>query len=160
MLRSLHIPSRVVNGYFGGEKNEYGGYIIVRQSNAHSWVEALINNRWKRFDPTPASPALRPSGLALFIDSLQLNWSRYVVGFSSADQREIMRGLSMPFRLKQFSGFKSPDLKMLLYSGFIGALLCLLIYFLFPDEENTEIRVYNREISDLKEDRSEGRVWG
>lgn len=131
MLRSLHIPSRVVNGYFGGEKNEYGGYIIVRQSNAHSWVEALINNRWERFDPTPVSPELRPSSLALFIDSLQLNWSRYVVGFSSADQRQIIRGLSMPFRLKQFTGFKRLDIKMLLYSAFIGALLCLVIYFYF-----------------------------
>jgi protein-glutamine gamma-glutamyltransferase len=131
MLRSLHIPARVVNGYFGGEKNEYGGYIIVRQSNAHSWVEALINGRWRRFDPTPASPALRPSVLALFIDSLQLNWSRYVVGFSSSDQREIIRGLSVPFRLKQFSGFKRPDLKMLLYSVLIGVLLSLVIYFYF-----------------------------
>jgi len=131
MLRSLHIPSRVVNGYFGGEKNKYGGYIIVRQSNAHSWVEALIDNRWKRFDPTPVSPAERLSGVALFIDSLQLNWSRYVVGFSSLDQRQIIRGLSMPFRLKQFSGFKRPDFRMLLYSVLMSALLCLLIYFYF-----------------------------
>jgi len=128
MLRSLHIPSRVVNGYFGGEKNEYGGYIIVRQSNAHSWVEALIDNRWKRFDPTPASPQLRPSTIALFIDSLQLNWSRYVVGFSSVDQRQIVRGLSVPFGLKQLPGFKGPDFKMLLYSVLMGSLLCLLIY--------------------------------
>lgn len=131
MLRSLHIPSRVVNGYFGGEKNEYGGYIIVRQSNAHSWVEALINNRWRRFDPTPSSPELPPSGLALIIDSLQLNWSRYVVGFSSADQKDIIRGLSMPFRLKRFSGFKMPDLKMLFYSVSIAALLCLAVYLYF-----------------------------
>jgi protein-glutamine gamma-glutamyltransferase len=131
MLRSLHIPSRVVNGYFGGEKNEYGGYIIVRQRNAHSWVEALINERWERFDPTPASSALRPSVLALFIDSLQLNWSRYVVGFSSVDQRQIIRGLSTPFSLKQFSGFKKPDFQMLLSGVFITSLLCLLIYFYF-----------------------------
>jgi len=131
MLRSLHIPSRVVNGYFGGEKNEYGGYIIVRQSNAHSWVEALINNRWKRFDPTPASPAMRPSGLALLIDSLQLNWSRYVVGFSSADQRDIIRGVSVPFRLKHFSGFKRPDFSKLFYGISLGALLFLLIYYYF-----------------------------
>jgi transglutaminase-like putative cysteine protease len=128
MLRSLGIPSRVVNGYLGGEKNEYGGYIIIRQSNAHSWVEALLDSRWKRFDPTPASPVLLPSGLALFIDSLQLNWSRYVVGFSSADQREIMRGLSVPFRPVQFSGLKRSDLKGLFYNGLIVSLLGLLVY--------------------------------
>jgi hypothetical protein len=62
---------------------------------------------------------------------VQLNWSRYVVGFSSADQRDIIRGISMPFRLKQFSGFKRPDFSRLFYSIFLGALLFLLIYYYF-----------------------------
>ncbi len=127
MLRSLDIPARVVTGFYGGEKNEYGGYIIVRQSNAHSWVEALIAGKWKRFDPTPEVPLLRPSAMALFIDSMQLNWSRYVVGFSSFDQRQILRGLSMPFSLKRFPVLAFPDLKMLIYSVAAGALLCFLI---------------------------------
>jgi hypothetical protein len=131
MLRSLGIPSRIVAGYYGGEKNEYGGYIIVRQSSAHSWVEALMGGRWERFDPTPESPVKPPATLALFIDSLQLNWSRYVVGFSSADQREIVRGLSMPFRLKRPSVFAVPDLKMLLYGAASIALLCLVLYLFF-----------------------------
>ena len=30
MLRSLDVPARVVTGYYGGEKNEYGGYIWSR----------------------------------------------------------------------------------------------------------------------------------
>ncbi|MDH4231755.1 MAG: DUF3488 and transglutaminase-like domain-containing protein [Nitrospirota bacterium] len=131
MLRSLGIPSRIVNGYYGGEKNEYGGYIIVRQSNAHSWVEALIGGRWERFDPTPESLVQQPSGLALFIDSLQLNWARYVVGFSSDDQREIVRGLAMPFRLKRLPPYGLPDLKMLVYGAASIALLCLVIYLSF-----------------------------
>ena len=105
MLRSLDIPSRVVTGYYGGERNEYGGYIIVRQSDAHSWVEALIKDRWKRFDPTPAVPVLHPSSLALFFDSLQLNWTRYVVGFSAADQQDIISWLSVPFSVKRLPGF-------------------------------------------------------
>lgn len=128
MLRSLDIPARVVTGFYGGEKNEYGGYIIVRQSNAHSWVEALIADKWKRFDPTPAAPVLHPSVMALLIDSMQLNWSRYVVGFSSADQRQILKGLSRPFRLKRLSGLTAPDLKMLICSAAAFALLCFLIY--------------------------------
>ncbi|RPI36952.1 MAG: DUF3488 domain-containing protein [Nitrospiraceae bacterium] len=131
MLRSLDIPSRVVTGYYGGEKNQYGGYIIVRQSDAHSWVEALINGSWERFDPTPEVPVLRPSSVALFIDSIKLNWSRYVVGFSSADQRGIMRGLSMPFRLKRLPGYAAPDVRMFLYGAASIALLCLLIYLFF-----------------------------
>jgi hypothetical protein len=131
MLRSLGIPSRIVTGYHGGERNEYGGYIIVRQSDAHSWVEALINGRWDRFDPTPEVPALRPAALALLIDSIQLNWSRYVVGFSSIDQRKIIRGLSMPFSLKRLPGFSAPDLRMLIYGTASIALLCLLLYLFY-----------------------------
>ena len=131
MLRSLDIPSRIVTGYFGGEKNEYGGYIIVRQSNAHSWVEALIADRWETFDPTPAASVSHPSITALFLDSLQLNWSRYVVGLSSTDQRNIIRGLSMPFRLERPSGLKLPDLKTLIYSLLSAAFLTLIIFLAF-----------------------------
>jgi len=131
MLRSLDIPSRIVTGYFGGEKNEYGGYIIVRQSNAHSWVEALIADRWETFDPTPAASVSHPSITALFLDSLQLNWSRYVVGFSSTDQRDIIRGLSMPFRLRRPSGLTLPDLKMLIYSLASAAIVVLIVFLVF-----------------------------
>ncbi len=131
MLRSLDVPARVVTGYYGGEKNEYGGYIIVRQSSAHSWVEVLIGNQWKRYDPTPAVSVGRQSGLALFMDSIQLNWSRYVIGFSSYDQRNIVRSLTIPFRLKQFPGVRQLDTIMLLYGAGAVALVFLLI-FLFP----------------------------
>ena len=131
MLRSLDIPSRIVTGYYGGDKNEYGGYIIVRQSNAHSWVEALIADRWKTFDPTPAAPVQHPSTIALFMDSVQLNWSRYVVGFSSTDQRDIIRGLSMPFRLRRPSGLTLPDLKMLIYSLAAAAFFFLIIFLVY-----------------------------
>ena len=128
MLRSLDVPARVVTGYYGGEKNEYGGYIIVRQSNAHSWVEALIGNQWKSFDPTPAVSVVRLSALALFMDSIQLNWSRYVIGFSSYDQRNIVRGLTIPFILKRFPGMRPFDTKMLLYGTVAMALVSLLVF--------------------------------
>lgn len=42
LLRAVDIPSRSVNGYLGGEWNEYGGYLVVRQQHAHSWVEAYL----------------------------------------------------------------------------------------------------------------------
>lgn len=97
MLRGIGIPARVVNGYYGGEKNEYGGYIIVRQSDAHSWVEALIGGQWRLFDPTPsvAPPHIPP--FALFLDSLKMAWARYVVGFKTDDQKAILRSLYYPF---------------------------------------------------------------
>jgi transglutaminase-like putative cysteine protease len=91
MLRAIGIPARVVNGYYGGERNAYGGYIIVRQSDAHSWVEALINEMWTRFDPTPSVARAPIPSVILFLDSLRMSWARYVVGFKSDDQKAILR---------------------------------------------------------------------
>ena len=54
LLRAAGIPARVVTGYQGGEINPRGGYMIVRQSDAHAWAEALIDGEWQRYDPTAA----------------------------------------------------------------------------------------------------------
>jgi len=98
MLRQAGIPSRIVTGFIGGERNKYGDYIIVKQSDAHSWVEAVIEGKWKRFDPTPPAPQFQmPSLLSLYIDYLRLKWYRYVVGFSSSDQKSLLRYFSTPF---------------------------------------------------------------
>lgn len=118
MLRSAGIPSRVVTGFSGGELNEYGGYIIVRQSDAHSWVEAVIDGRWRRFDPTPSVLVEQPSALALYIDVLRMKWERYVVAFSLSDQKEIVKTVSIPFRLPLMPDFRP--------RGFSGVLYVLL----------------------------------
>jgi transglutaminase-like putative cysteine protease len=54
LLRAAGIPARVVTGYQGGEMNPDGDYMIVRQSDAHAWAEALLDGQWQRFDPTAA----------------------------------------------------------------------------------------------------------
>jgi len=57
MLRTLRIPSRVVNGFQTGEYNDLTSQYVVRASNAHSWVEAYFPGYgWVAFDPTPAAP--------------------------------------------------------------------------------------------------------
>jgi len=38
MLRSIGIPSRVVNGFSGGEFNDITSEYVIRASDAHSWV--------------------------------------------------------------------------------------------------------------------------
>ncbi len=57
MTRSLGMQSRVVTGFLAGEYNQIGGYYVVRQSDAHAWVEVNLaqGHRWKSFDPTPAA---------------------------------------------------------------------------------------------------------
>jgi len=53
LLRAAGVPARVVTGYLGGEWNPSGGYLAVRQSDAHAWVEAWLEGRgWTRIDPT------------------------------------------------------------------------------------------------------------
>ncbi len=55
MMRLSGIPARVVIGYQGGEWNEQGDYLIVRQSDAHAWSEVwLEESGWVRVDPTSA----------------------------------------------------------------------------------------------------------
>lgn len=101
MLRSLGIPARVVNGYLGAEWNPYGEYYVIRQSNAHSWVEAhFADQGWMRFDPTPAIP--RPSRRSLFssfthfVDFLRMRWYRHVVNFTFMDQYELFTAIRQP----------------------------------------------------------------
>jgi hypothetical protein len=131
MLRGLGIPSRIVTGFLGGEKNEYGGYVIVRQSNAHSWVEALIGNMWTRFDPTPAVSVSRPSAVALILDAVKMNWSRYVVGFSSIDQKRILDTLFLPFTFPNKYAPKLKNVPISTTAYFVSFMLIVsfLLYF-------------------------------
>ncbi|MDQ6619424.1 MAG: DUF3488 and DUF4129 domain-containing transglutaminase family protein [Pseudomonadota bacterium] len=119
LLRSAGIPARVVTGYQGGEVNPNGGYLIVRQSDAHAWAEALIDGQWRRFDPTAAvAPSRIELGLGgalpaddrvpyfarqegwfkqaqLAWDALNYDWRRYIVGFNSAQQQSLWRFLGL-----------------------------------------------------------------
>ena len=54
LARLNGIPTRQVNGFFGGEWNEYQGYVAVRAGDAHSWDEVYFPGKgWVTFDPTP-----------------------------------------------------------------------------------------------------------
>lgn len=56
LSRSLGIPARVVAGYRVTEYNSFGGYYLVRERNAHSWVEAWVEGQgWTTYDPTPST---------------------------------------------------------------------------------------------------------
>jgi len=53
LMRAAGVPARVVTGYLGGEWIPYGGYLLVRQSEAHAWAEVWLEGRgWLRVDPT------------------------------------------------------------------------------------------------------------
>jgi protein-glutamine gamma-glutamyltransferase len=100
MLRSQGIPARLVTGFLGGEYNPFEGYTIVRDNNAHAWVEAYIPGEgWRIYDPTP--PAGRPDesfeeGWLLARqawDYVLFRWDRYVLTFGLYDQIRIFGSL-------------------------------------------------------------------
>ena len=65
VFRAAGIPARVVAGYQGGEPGAGGDYLIVRQYDAHAWLEVWFEDRgWVRVDPTAAiAPERIESGL-------------------------------------------------------------------------------------------------
>ncbi len=130
MLRSIGIPARIVTGFLGGELNDYGGYMIVRQSDAHSWVEAVIDKKWELFDPTPSVSGGHFSGYALFLDMLKMKWNRYVVAFSVNDQREIIKTFSLPFRLRFATSLRLKELPAVIYVILFVTAIVITIFLL------------------------------
>ena len=90
MLRTLGIPSRVVNGFRSDEFNDLTGNYVVRAKNAHSWVEAYFPGYgWQTFDPTPAGDSGTPQGwsrLALYIDAMSSFWRDWIVSYDTSHQ--------------------------------------------------------------------------
>jgi transglutaminase-like putative cysteine protease len=53
LLRLAGVPARVVVGYQGGEDNPYDDFTVMRNADAHAWLEAYVAGEgWRRFDPT------------------------------------------------------------------------------------------------------------
>jgi transglutaminase-like putative cysteine protease len=128
LMRAAGVPARIVTGYQGGEVNPVDGYLIVRQSDAHAWVEVLLPGEgWVRVDPTAAAiPSRVESGLAAAIPSeagvpllsvdadwvraLRFNWealnnywNQWILGYDPDRQREMLTRL----------GMRSPDWKQM-----------------------------------------------
>ena len=86
MLRTLGIPSRLVTGFQSGTWNPISEALVVRTSDAHSWVEAWLPGRgWTTFDPTPPDPNPRGatifSRLSLWADAAETFWQDWVLGY-------------------------------------------------------------------------------
>jgi hypothetical protein len=102
LLRAAGVPTRYVNGYLGGEWNDVGQYVAVRDNRAHSWVEAFVDGAgWARVDATPPLPATaRPGRVGQLLDALDFKWSRWVVGYDLSRQLELGRRLARRFGLE------------------------------------------------------------
>jgi hypothetical protein len=98
MLRTLEIPARIVNGFQMGELNDLNAMYTVRESDAHSWVEAYFprTESWIEFDPTPSagindySQGGLLARLRKYADAMEVFWLDYIVTLDSDEQASIM----------------------------------------------------------------------
>jgi transglutaminase-like putative cysteine protease len=140
LMRAAGIPTRVVTGYQGGSNNLVGDYAVVRQSDAHAWVEVWQQGLgWQRIDPTAAvapnrveqglsealsleesAPfALRRGSNRLYYqlearwDWVNAQWNRWVLAYGPELQRSIFSRFGI-------EGWR--DLMLLLTAGIALAL--------------------------------------
>ena len=66
---------------------------VIRESNAHSWVEAYFPDKgWVSFDPTPAGATELHTGwgrLMLYLDAAASFWREWVVSYDVGHQQSL-----------------------------------------------------------------------
>ena len=102
LFRYLGYPSRVVVGFYGGEYNPITKYWVVRQRDAHAWVEVYYHRRWFTFDATTFAISesstseagnLEKNKLLLWWDTLNTYWLNYVINLNRKKQKEIFTNI-------------------------------------------------------------------
>lgn len=90
----LDIPARYVSGFVATDYNQVADCFIVRQKDAHAWVEAYVPGRdWVTYDPTPMLVEEMQTGswwetLADYLDYWRLQWIRMVVSYNAAQRND------------------------------------------------------------------------
>jgi transglutaminase-like putative cysteine protease len=106
MLRTQGIATRVVNGFHQGDYNDTAGVYVVRQKNAHSWVEVYFPHEgaWVKFDPTPPAGQVAPAdnvgitgSIQKYLDAFETFWIQYFVAYDNQEQRSLMRSVRTGF---------------------------------------------------------------
>ncbi len=137
MGRAVGLRTRSVNGFLGGEWNEYDGYIAVRAGDAHSWSEVYFDGHgWVTFDATPAGEIDRlgrGSGawrakLRRWMDSVRFQWNKWVIDYDLTQQLSLFRSvgkrLSSTARAVTDAG-KAVERFARRWAGLLGALAVL-----------------------------------
>ena len=107
MLRTQGIATRVVNGFQQGEYNETADVFVVKQKDAHSWVEVYFprENAWVPFDPTPSAGRFDDSTATSgvfgkfnsYLIALETFWIQYFVSYDNQEQKTLMRSVKNSF---------------------------------------------------------------
>jgi len=97
LLRLQGIPCRLAGGYLAHERDDAAHEVVVRQRDAHAWVEMLSPLRgWTPIDATPAPADAAGAGGAGWwrgaVDALQRAWQR-VAAFGEDDRSALLQSL-------------------------------------------------------------------
>lgn len=158
MLRSLDIPARLVVGFIGTEYDEDNKCFMVREADAHAWVEVYLRpsdctkkmftqgaagpgGAWLRLDPTPADALANPNRGSNTIESARTLWQDYVLGLDQTKQQEDIFGASSARVLGLFDlsgwnqSFQSATEQLAkrpgLRAGLVAAVLIAMLIALF-----------------------------
>lgn len=102
MLRTQGIATRIVNGFQSGEYNDPADVFVIKQKDAHSWVEVYFpaEDVWIPFDPTPFAGRSNTESAAgildkfnTYLDAFEAFWIQYFVAFDNQEQRSLFRSL-------------------------------------------------------------------
>jgi transglutaminase-like putative cysteine protease len=154
LMRAAGVPARIVTGYAGGELNPIDGHFVVRQSDAHAWVEIWLEGEgWFRIDPTSVIPPSRTESgaaseraasapwLAYFRyrwEAVNNAWNQWVLSYTPEQQSRSLAGLG-------FQGANWRTLGLILGITFGIALLFLAVWLFRPRRENDPARAIWRE---------------
>jgi transglutaminase-like putative cysteine protease len=159
MMRAAGIPARVIVGYQGGEWNDNGNFLSVRQYDAHAWTEVWLDNQgWVRFDPTAMvapqriehnlQTAMDEEGsfleaqtfslsknqwlvsLRQRIDATQYAWRRFVLSYDSDSQTRLLKRLFGDLSVQQIA---------LLVGGLFAAIIVLWVMVLGLGKKHVSI---------------------
>jgi hypothetical protein len=133
LSRAIGIHARVVAGYRVTERNPLGDYHVVRERNAHAWVEAWVPEQgWRTYDPTPAAglEQTMPSQTSLVGSLIDLGGTGWAAFLTWLDHRTIPEMVSTPIialglallvrwlRRRRRRGLEADD------EALVGALAC------------------------------------
>lgn len=137
MLRTVGVPTRNVTGFVGGTYNRFGRFYVVRQGDAHSWVEAFVPEKgWVTFDPTPPSdsaPRAETAGVLAslrdFLEATSRRWDRHVVGYDLRQQIGLWSSISSQWRTGGAAGVAAGSPRFV--AGLLGTGLVIVAVVLW-----------------------------
>jgi len=105
MCRAVGINARVITGYVATEYNPASGHYVVREGNAHAWVEIEHGvGRWRIFDPTPPDDfnRIHRSEVGIFgrlkgwFRSAEYAWINAVVAYDEQTREQLLNTTAAP----------------------------------------------------------------